>query len=71
MYEHLACAIPILLAAEDSECRIACVPEIARSILSTGMVAPSKLLVINLGGSIDLGYATISNVHANHSEWPA
>ena len=67
MYEHLACAIPLLLSAEDPECRIACVPEIARSILSTGLVPSSKLLVINLGGSINLGYVTISNVHANHS----
>ena len=70
MYEHLACAIPILLSAEDPECRIACVPEIARSILSTGLVSASKLLVINLGGSVDVGYVTISNVHANHSVWP-
>jgi len=31
------------------------------------MIDPSKLLVLNLGGSADLGYMRITMVHANHT----
>jgi len=65
-YQHLASAIPLVLASEDTDCRIVCVPEIAASLRATNMIDSSKLLVISLGGSADLGYMRITMVHANH-----
>ena len=34
------------------------------------MIDSSKLLVLNLGGSADLGYMRITMVHANHTAPP-
>jgi len=62
----MASALPLALAADDPYCRIACVPEIATQLKSTNLIESSKLLVLNMGGSADLGYARITMVHANH-----
>lgn len=67
-YQHLACALPLVLAAIDPDCRIVCVPEIADELRSTRMLNESKLISINKGGSIDLGYVRLTNVHADHAE---
>ena len=62
----MACALPLVLASADPECRIICVPEIAAQLRATSMLSASKLLVIAPGGSADLGIMRITMVHANH-----
>ena len=63
----MACALPLVLAASDPECRIICVPEIAAQLRATNMLSASKLLVISPGGTADLGLMSITMVHANHT----
>ena len=65
-YQHMASALPLALAAEDPDCRIACCPEVAAQFRGTNMIAASKLIVLNIGGSLDLGYARITMVQAQH-----
>lgn len=62
----MACALPLVLASEDPDCRIVCVPEIAMQLRATNMINASKLLIINPGGSADLGFMRVTMVHANH-----
>ena len=65
-YQQLASALPLALASEKQDCCIICVPEIAAQLRETHMINASKLLVINPGGSVDLGIMRITMVHANH-----
>ena len=37
-YEHLASALPLVLSAEDSNCRLVCAPDTAERLLRTNMV---------------------------------
>ena len=62
----MASALPLALAASDPDCRVACCPEVAAQFRGTNMIAPSKLIVLNIGGSLDLGYARITMVQAVH-----
>lgn len=61
-YENLACALPLVLSATDPECRIVCHPDVAAQLRSTRMIQESKLLVLQMGGCVDLGYVRLTNV---------
>ena len=37
-FSHLASALPLVLAADDPDCRIICVPEIAAQLRATNMI---------------------------------
>ena len=66
-YNLMACALPLALASQRPDCRIACAPEIAQQLRGTALVNESKLLELELGGSVDLGYLRITMVHADHA----
>jgi len=65
-FQLLTQALPLVLAATDPDCRIVCEPVVAKQLLKTKMICPSKIVILEGSGSLDLGYAKVSIVTASH-----
>jgi L-ascorbate metabolism protein UlaG (beta-lactamase superfamily) len=65
--DHMGGAAPMLAASKKPDCKIACIYELGEQLHMHKGVQSAKLLQMNKGGSVDLGWVRITMTSAEHS----
>ena len=64
-YQHMRFALPLVLAAEDQNCRIVTTQAIAEHIISTNMIESRRIIVLGQGEHANVGFVKIALAQGN------